>query len=555
MQTLFHFLQSNINQNTFKGLNIIIQTCFKIAIMKLRISIIFVLLSTLTTIGQNTIVWTSDTVKIYEDFNVPEETTLIINPGVVVEFQGHYSLNVMGKVEAIGTRQDSILFTMSDTTGFMNEWIIDGGWHGISFGSRSANDTSFFKYCKFEYGKSWTFKYDTSSSNSGGAIYAKKYSNIKITNSLFHYNFAGNKGAGIYVNELKSLLLRNNDFINNNSKDWGGGVFLKSTKSIIKNNLFYKNIAFRIDTIWIHDTIIYAIGLSGAGSAVSSEGCPEGYPNIVDNKMFNNKSIGGTIWESSKYSKIINNTICNNEDYGFFDAYGYYSHKVIINNIIVNNFRKWGGDYGGIWSISQHHKFVNNIVYGNRSPFGYVQFSSPDLPIDYCCIQDGYNGTGNISTNPQFTNPTPGAGIDYDGLSADWTLLETSPCINTGTPDTTGLNLPEFDLAGNPRIFGGRIDIGAYENQSVYVKINESPVYSKIKLYPNPGSDKIYIDIPPEMEGAWIDIVDGQGKVLMHKQIQMSPAVLSPYKLQSGIYFYRIYSENKVVKSGKWVKR
>ncbi len=175
--------------------------------------------------------------------------------------------------------------------------------------------------------------------------------------------------------------------------------------------------------------------------------------------------------------------------------------------------------------------------------------------VENSCIQYGYPGEGNISSDPQFTSPTEGAGIDFDGLAADWTLLEASPCINTGTPDTSGLNLPEFDLAGNPRIFGGRIDIGAYENQSVYVKINESPVYSRIKLYPNPGSDKIYIDVPPGMEGAWIDIVDGRGKVLMHEQIQTSPSVLSPYKLQSGIYLYRIYKENKVVKSGKWVKR
>ncbi len=57
------------------------------------------------------------------------------------------------------------------------------------------------------------------------------------------------------------------------------------------------------------------------------------------------------------------------------------------------------------------------------------------------------------------------------------------------------LNTGEI-VAGNPRVFGGRIDIGAYENQSVYVKINDSPVYSKIKLYPNPGTDKIYIEIP-----------------------------------------------------------
>jgi len=348
--------------------------------------------------------------------------------------------------------------------------------------------------------------------------------------------------------------LRNNKFINNNSKDLGGGVFAEKTKAIIDSNLFYKNIAFRRDTTWIHDTIIYAITYAGSGPSIASQGCPNGYPRITNNRIFNNKSIGGAIWESSKFSKIINNIICNNEDYGFFDAYGYNSHKTISNNIIANNFRKWGGDEGGVWSISNYHTFVNNIVYGNKSPFGYIQICDSDLIINYSCIQDGYDGEGNISDNPQFLNPTPDAGIDYDGLSADWSLLETSPCINTGTPDTTGLNLPEFDIAGNPRVFGGRIDMGAYENQSVYVKINESPVYSKINVYPNPGNNEIFIDIPPEINGSWIDIVDGQGKILMHEQINISPAMLSPYKLKSGIYYYRIYNENKVIKSGKWVK-
>ncbi|MDA3813772.1 MAG: chitobiase/beta-hexosaminidase C-terminal domain-containing protein [Candidatus Cloacimonetes bacterium] len=46
-----------------------------------------------------------------------------------------------------------------------------------------------------------------------------------------------------------------------------------------------------------------------------------------------------------------------------------------------------------------------------------------------------------------------------------YTLSELSPCIVAGNPDTTGLYLPEYDLAGNPRIANGRVDIGTYEYQ------------------------------------------------------------------------------------------
>jgi hypothetical protein len=56
-----------------------------------------------------------------------------------------------------------------------------------------------------------------------------------------------------------------------------------------------------------------------------------------------------------------------------------------------------------------------------------------------------------------------------DSANGDFTLLCESPCINIGTPDTSGYNLPEYDLAGNPRVYTGgdvdRIDLGAYELQ------------------------------------------------------------------------------------------
>jgi hypothetical protein len=48
---------------------------------------------------------------------------------------------------------------------------------------------------------------------------------------------------------------------------------------------------------------------------------------------------------------------------------------------------------------------------------------------------------------------------------ADLSLARNSLAINHGSPDTNGLFLPETDMAGNPRIYGDRIDMGAYEFQ------------------------------------------------------------------------------------------
>lgn len=54
-----------------------------------------------------------------------------------------------------------------------------------------------------------------------------------------------------------------------------------------------------------------------------------------------------------------------------------------------------------------------------------------------------------------------------DSANGNFQLQPTSPALNAGTPDTTGLMLPLTDLAGNPRIFGDTIDMGAYEVQSL----------------------------------------------------------------------------------------
>lgn len=498
------------------------------------------------------IIWSDDTIKVYNDIIIEEFTTLTVNQGVYVEFQGNYSIVVYGKINAIGTQTDTIFFTIMDNTNFADTSTYLGGWGGIKLFD-NENDTSIFSFCNFSYGKAVevnTPLYSYNPNLKGGIIHLNSYNSLIVNNCSFIHNYATLEGAGIYSDDCTHLDLSYNLFKKNKVYSRGGAVFIEDCNSaIILNNLFYVNEAYRTDTA----SGGVSINGSGGGIAIYSTNSV-----VVNNEFYNNKSVSGALYESTYNSLIANNLITNNYGVGLMNGHGFAISKY-TNNTVVNNKSNLPGS--GIYIASEDVKLLNNIVWGNSNYF--IPNQSVQIPtlmsviadIDYSCIQDGYEGEHNIDTYPEFANPTEGAGPDYDGLNADWSLLNFSPCINTGTPDTTDLNLLENDIAGNPRIFGGRIEMGAYENQNVYVKINDSPVYSKIKLYPNPGSDKIYIDIPPEMDGGWIDIFDGQGRILMHEQINFSPAVLLPYKLTAGIYFYRIYNEYKVVKSGKWVRR
>ncbi len=79
---------------------------------------------------------------------VPVFSSLRIEPGVEVAFTGHHRIvvNVLASFDAIGTEEDSIVFTALDT--FLTD--TGGGYDGIAFDRAQEGCT--LSYCKFEYG-------------------------------------------------------------------------------------------------------------------------------------------------------------------------------------------------------------------------------------------------------------------------------------------------------------------------------------------------------------------------------------------------------------------
>ena len=71
-------------------------------------------------------------------------------------------------------------------------------------------------------------------------------------------------------------------------------------------------------------------------------------------------------------------------------------------------------------------------------------------------------GTGNIAADPLF------AGVDSGTLY----LQANSPCIDAGKNEFV---MGDVDLAGNPRIQSGRVDMGAYEFVT-YTEVSPVPV-------------------------------------------------------------------------------
>src|SRR5205823_3254985 len=105
----------------------------------------------------------------------------------------------------------------------------------------------------------------------------------------------------------------------------------------------------------------------------------------------------------------------------------------------------FGGNGGG----SYHDTIFNSIVFNNSAPNGSNYYSST---INYCCTAPLPAGTGNFASAPGFA--------DFAG--GNFRLQPWSPCVNAGTNFYAPAGT---DLDGNPRIAGGTVDMGAYENQ------------------------------------------------------------------------------------------
>lgn len=462
------------------------------------------LLSQNQAIGQQLITsdttWSSDTIKIYNDIVVQYPATLTIHPGVYVAFQGNYSIEVTGKIKAVGSANLPVTFTVADTTSFADTTTLAGGWGGIKF-LQNQNDTSILNYCNFSNGKA--IQPGSSPLNpynedlKGGAIYANGYASILIENSVFSNNMACFSGGAIMVINQQSCVIRNSFFHYNRVLAEGGAVWINNvTKIDISNNIFTRNQAIRFsETAW--GTMV-----SGSGSAIWL-GAQTNNSIIFNNRIANNISVNGALYETSYKCFVFNNLIVNNKGPGLMNGHS-VSVSSYSNNTVANN-EGFVHKICGLIIISPNIKVRNMIIYGNESDEIYwdpIQlYTLDDVKADlaYSCNPDRpdfYEGEGNIHEDPQFVNPTVGAGPDYDGLAADWSLLDSSPCVNTGTPDTTGLNLPATDLLGNPRIYGIRVDMGAIENQLV-VGLPQNPlVNARIQVSPNPFGQSFKVIAP-----------------------------------------------------------
>ncbi|MCK4338521.1 MAG: right-handed parallel beta-helix repeat-containing protein [Candidatus Cloacimonetes bacterium] len=294
----------------------------------------------------------------------------------------------------------------------------------------------------------------------------------------------------------------------------------------------------------------------------------------------NSADHGGGIGCYQHSNPILNNvTIIGNNVDGDFGGGGIccgcYSSPTLTNVTISENTADYGGGIFCYWDSGP--SLINCIlwndfpqeIYFSQSYFpNTITISYSDVLGDSADIVTNNNGTvnwleGNIDADPLFADPANG---DFHLTWTNFPIPDStmSSCIDAGNPDTTGLNLPPFDLDGNPRIVNGIIDMGAYEWQGIYAVDDwHDPSLSTglLQNYPNPFRTSTTISFNLDINGhqlPLIEIYNIKGQLVRTlTQITNSKSQIKNVvwggkdengnPVSSGIYFYRLKVGDKVI--------
>jgi len=296
----------------------------------------------------------------------------------------------------------------------------------------------------------------------GGAIYCYNNSSPSITNCVFSTNSAVLGGAIACTNSNSRSKITNCKVTANSALVGGGGIYCNGASPIIRNCIISGNFAPNGGAMYSHN---------------------------VGNPVVANSTISGNAASSS--------------------AGGVYCYK--SSNLTINNSILWANT-----AMSASEVFVGNLGAATSIRISYsdIQGGDENVLCDSGCTVNW--GQGNINIYPNFVE-MGNISESKIYMEGDYHLLEESPCIDAGDPIFVAAP-DETDIDGDPRIIGGRVDMGAYELMVSCFGVNHVKLKTKAGKKGNKVELKGTFSPDSPINFARDDVIyiidDGQGHML-----------------------------------------
>ncbi len=308
--------------------------------------------------------------------------------------------------------------------------------------------------------------------------------NIRVEYSVFENNIAGGRGGAIeYLTNfsfLSSFLISNSIF-KKNQGTFGAAVFIDAfplqgdtvasiefsdclfTENKIVNNSIVRAI-FDLNANGITSVTNSFFSSNQNNSALYSPLITYGSYSEIHESIFLNNDTGGPVIEKSNvHENLVKNCIFANNTGGVYStSNNQYSNSNKIDTFLNCTF--YNTTNYPVNTTKKGKVFIGNSIFLEETGNGNF------FPIegDSVKIENSLFSAPDCSSLPSFVTCAPTNLFNLDPLftdtaASDCTLLPCSPAINAGNNaiiDSLGILT---DLAGNPRIRGGTVDMGAYE--------------------------------------------------------------------------------------------
>jgi hypothetical protein len=377
---------------------------------------------------QNNEIWTkaNSPYRVTGAINVMTGTALTIQAGVEILFDADVEIVIQGRLSAVGTPTDSIVFAKGTAA----------SWKGFRF---SGGDSSTLAWVRISNGFARDARTD------GGALSIEGTgTRITMANCVISKN-AATTGGGIRANSGTVVSIVNSTITGNSvsgSNAAGGGIYNSSAKIDVANSTISANTA------------------SGSGSDGGGIYNNAGTTTLTNCKLTGNtaQSSGGGAYNNNGTLTFASCTISRNTttagDGG--GVYNYQGTTNLTNCVIVGNkasgrgagvlvyyygpapmtnctfYGNTAGTAGAVYSYYSTAFTVKNIIAWGNGPSPVQGVSATYSNIEQAT--GIYTGVGNFNLNPLFV----------DSAGGDFRLQPSSPCINMGDPtspkDADGTN-------------------------------------------------------------------------------------------------------------------
>ncbi|MCA9412439.1 MAG: hypothetical protein KC944_14580, partial [Candidatus Omnitrophica bacterium] len=298
----------------------------------------------------------------------------------------------------------------------------------------------------------------TGGNGNGGGLVSVEGSPI-LENLAFVGNMAANAGGAMDLFIAGDMTLRNVEFSGNVAGGLGGAIRLRDANVIMDGVLFLNNSATDGGAVYTTDSegspiISTFANVDFIGNSATGSG--GAYYGILSSDEFVNTVFSGNT--STTHGGAILADQCNIR---------------LTNSTIANNTAGMTG--GGIRGDTVTNFIFNSILWGNQDTdaLGMTSQLSGAFDVADSLIQGGCNGnmncTGNILTaDPEFIDPDGSDGM-VGTIDDDLAIGPTSPAIDAGNNQYISPTFSQ-DVRGGMRVVNGRVDLGAFEVQTVLLR-------------------------------------------------------------------------------------